>query len=405
MSRTSHCLLAGLGLAALSGLAPAPAAAQMPANVLYVQSNITARGQNSVIGYARAADGTLTPLPGSPYATGGSGFYDPSYQLGPFDTNQNLVADPRTGVLFTPNSGSNTIAALKFAPDGALSPVEGSPFRAGGVNPLSLGVNGRNLIVVNGDENPSRPAPGRHPSYSVSRILGTGQLEPVAGTSIPLALGSAPGQALTTNTGGFVFTQEFLGGTLRSFIEAPLGRLFQLDATVPPLEPGEASQPLPLGLWAHPKRNLLYVGLVNVARIGVYRWHDDGALQFLRSVADSGAAPCWLQVNEAGTRLYAVNTGTHSIGVFDLTDPENPVQIQDAVVATGPGALFQFSLSPDQHFLYVLEQESSAAAVGKSNQIHLLNVNPADGTLSENVAALTRLPVPPLTRSVGMLVF
>jgi 6-phosphogluconolactonase (cycloisomerase 2 family) len=387
-------------------LHPRPAVAgTIPHDVLYIQSNIDAAGQNSVIGYARAADGTLTPLAGSPYPTGGTGFYDPSYKLGPFDTDQNLVADPNTGVLFAPNSGSNTIAALKFAADGSLIAVPGSPFRAGGSNPLALGVNRHNLIVVNGDENPSRPTPNAHPSFSVSHILGSGQLIPIAGTSVVLADGSAPGQALTTNTDGLVFTQEFLGGTLRSFIESPLGQLYELDSTPPPLEPGETSQPLPLGLWAYPTKPLLYVGLVNVNRVGVYRWLDDGKLIFLRSVLDSGAAPCWLRVNAAGTRLYVVNTGTGTIAVYDLTDPELPVQIQDAVVATGPGALFQFSLSPDQRFLYVLEQESSGAAVGKSNQIHVLAVHPVTGKLTENVAALTKLPVPPLTRSVGMLVF
>jgi 6-phosphogluconolactonase (cycloisomerase 2 family) len=377
----------------------------IPHNVLYVQSNITATGKNSVIGYARAADGSLSPLPGSPYATGGTGFYDPTYQLGPFDSDQNLVADPEAGVLYTPNSGSNTIAALKIRPDGDLVPVPGSPFRAHGSNPISVAVNEGRLIVVNGDENAANPKPNAVPSFRGFPIVGDGQIFPVPGGAFRLAVGSAPGQALTTNTHGLVFTQEFLGGTLRSFAQAPLGQLIELDATKPPLEPGEASQPLPLGLWAHPTERLLYVGLTNVSRIGVYRWSERGQLTFVRSVADSGAAPCWVRVNAAGTRLYAVNTGNHAIAVYDLTDPENPVQIQDANVQNTVGGLFQFSLSPDQKFIYVLEQESTAAAVGLANKIHVLAINPADGTLTENVGALTALPVPPLTRSVGMLVF
>jgi hypothetical protein len=397
----------GTALAALlaAALHVVPASAQqLPHDVLYVQSNVVAG--NSVIGYARAADGTLTPLPGSPYPTGGIGFYDPSYKLGPFDTDQNLVADPDLGVLYTPNPGSNTIAALRFQRDGSLRPLFGSPFPAFGSNPLSVAVNGFHLIIVNGDENPSAPTPSATPSFRGDPIFGDGQIFPVPGGAFPVPVGAAPGQALTTNTHGFVFTQEFLGGTVRSFAQLPLGQLVELDSTQVPIDSAaETAQPLPLGMWTNPKLPLFYVGLTNVSRIGVFGWSPLGKLSFLGSVGETGAAPCWIRVNAAGTRLYAVNTGSHSIGVFDLSNPEQPVEIQEAPVATVAGGLFQFGLSPDGQFVYVIEAESSAAAVGKSNYIHLLDVDPTDGTLTENPAGLTKLPVPPLTRSEGVLVF
>src|SRR5262249_48226382 len=76
----------GLALALLAGAAPA--AAQAPSNVVYVESNVAdpAIG-NAILAYTRAADGSLTPL-GS-YPTGGTGV-SPTFDLGPFDSDQNI---------------------------------------------------------------------------------------------------------------------------------------------------------------------------------------------------------------------------------------------------------------------------------------------------------------------------
>src|SRR5438067_12429733 len=62
-----------------------------PTNVLYVTSNDPAAGSNVVLGYSRAANGSLTPLPGSPYAMGGTGVSNPAQLDGPDDDDQNLV--------------------------------------------------------------------------------------------------------------------------------------------------------------------------------------------------------------------------------------------------------------------------------------------------------------------------
>jgi hypothetical protein len=50
--------------------------------------------------------------------------------------------------LFAVNSGSDTIAVFHIQGNGALTPVEGSPFPSGGNDPVSLGLNGNTLFVV-----------------------------------------------------------------------------------------------------------------------------------------------------------------------------------------------------------------------------------------------------------------
>src|SRR5689334_4697502 len=55
---------------------------QPPSDVVYVESNISTPGGNSILAFRRDAQGNLTPLPGSPFLTGGTGVIDPSLKLG-----------------------------------------------------------------------------------------------------------------------------------------------------------------------------------------------------------------------------------------------------------------------------------------------------------------------------------
>jgi 6-phosphogluconolactonase (cycloisomerase 2 family) len=101
---------------------------EQPSGVVYVESNIGTPGGNSILAFRRDSQGELTSLPGSPFPTGGTGVFDTSLQLGPFDSDQNVIANPEHTLLFAVNSGSNTIAVFHIHENGSLSPVEGSPF-------------------------------------------------------------------------------------------------------------------------------------------------------------------------------------------------------------------------------------------------------------------------------------
>ena len=102
--------------------------------------------------------GNLTPLPGSPFATGGAGYATdidlPHFGL--FDLDQNIIANPGGTLLFSTNGGSDTIAVFNIQSDGGLIPVEGSPFPSGGKNPVNLGLAGQYLFVVNKNEDPKQ---------------------------------------------------------------------------------------------------------------------------------------------------------------------------------------------------------------------------------------------------------
>jgi 6-phosphogluconolactonase (cycloisomerase 2 family) len=349
-------------------------------HVVYTETNDIA---NAVLAFRRDDQGRLTLLPSAPFTTGGKGVIDSSFKLGPFDTDQNVVIDHDRRLLFAVNSGSNSIAVFHIRPhDGALEPTRGSPFPSGGINPVSIGLRGDQIVIINQDLDPAQNIPGGFPNIVTRHVTADGRIVKFpTDTTISLPVGSAPSQALTANNRPFVFDAEFLGGRLASYRLFPNGRL--LANPTQPLPASEAvggTAPLPLGLWANPGARQLYVGFVTVNKLGVYTWDEDGVPIFERTVPNSGKAICWLRTNREGTRLYTANTGSSTVSVYDTTDPDEPKEIQ-AIHTSGPGALFQLALDPTERFLYVIGQRGSHA--GPGNALHVLAVDEEDGTLTE----------------------
>ena len=382
-----------------------PAAAQRPHvqkahNIVYVESDDP--NGNAIFAFSRANNGSLTPLPGSPFPAGGLGI-TPTFALGPFDSDQEVIVNPQGTLLFAVNGGSDTIAVFSINNDGSLTPVKGSPFLSGGSNPVSVGLTGDILCVVNQDQDPDHPGQSL-PNYTTLRVSPKGQLTPIPRSAFSLDLGSSPSQALPSPDGEIVFGCDFLGDTLRSFKLRSDGRLSPRAAQQIPLglNPGGPA-PLPLGLAVHPSQPLLYVGLVTINHIAVYNYTDSGKPNFLQAVPDTGNGVCWLTINNNATRLYASNTGDPSVGVFDISkDPRTPIQIQNVVLNSNfGGGGFEFRLDSTNQWLHVVTQQSSATATVQANALHTFKVA-ADGTLTEVPTSPTFLPVPNLVRPQGV---
>jgi 6-phosphogluconolactonase (cycloisomerase 2 family) len=368
-----------------------------------VESNISAPASNSILAYSIADDGSLNPLPGSPFLTDGTGFYDSSFKLGPFDNDQNIILDRDRDILWAVNGGSNTITAFRLGKNGKPTLLPGSPFLSHGSTPVSLGLHDHTLLSVNSAEDPAQAGSGDLPSLTVFALKREGRAIYAPDSSFTFPGDANPTQVLTTNTGPFVFVAEFPGGgMLRAFYQVPDdGRLAPTDKVTPPVENGV--QALPLGLWASPKAHILYVGFVNTNQLGIYSWNDLGQLSFVRAVANSGQALCWIRATRDGRYVYTVNTGDHSISVYDASDPASPVEIQHVIVG-GVGGLEEFSLDPQERFLYVLEQENSATSVGKSGKVQVLKIDPATGLLTLLDGLTVTLPLPPHTRPLGVAI-
>lgn len=396
------CWLAAL---ALGGPTPGAASAQGPGpgrervrNVVYVESNDPAG--NAIFAFRRHDDGSLTPLAGSPFPAGGTGI-TPTFALGPFNSDQNIIIDSSYTLLFAVNSGSDGVAVFWINGNGSLSPVNGSPFPSGGSNPVSVGLSGDDVLcVVNQDQDPGRPGLFL-PDYASFRVTKQGRLIPIP--TFFVDAGASPSQALVSPDGGLMVRAEFLGGLLRTFRIAQNGRLVPgVAQPLPPAEFADTGAPaLPLGLAVHPTKRLLYVDFVTINRIGIYRYNQAGNLQYLRSVPDSGKAPCWALVNKAGTRLYVSNTADSSVSVFDLAlDPTEPIEIQKVSLKT-TGSCFEFALDSAEKFLHVVTQQASPTQNVTANGLNVLAVGP-DGKLTEVPSSPTLLPVPNLVRPQGV---
>ncbi|HTX40156.1 MAG TPA: hypothetical protein VME43_34290 [Bryobacteraceae bacterium] len=380
-----------------------PAATATPADVIYLESNSTAG--NSIFAYQ--FNFTSSPALVGTTPAGGIGVYDPSFALGPFDSDQNLIENSGGTLLFAVNSGSNTIAVFNIGPDGSLSPVAGSPFPSGGSDPVSVGVQNDTLVVVNKDQDPAQNASLTLPNYTSFTISPGGQLVPIPQSTVSVAYGSSPSQALTASQGPFVFGADFLGGLLQSFHFDFNGAL---DQNLPQALPqsiftGLTGGHQPLGMRTHPFLPILYVDITPISEIAVYAYGANGQPSFVRTVPDTGSAPCWAIVNHTGTRLYATNTGDNSIAVYDLSNPLNPVQIQHFAMANTTGAAFSTVIDHSDSWIYVSSERSSATATAAANAFHTLKVA-SDGTLTEPFPP-TVLPISSATpvRAQGITVY
>jgi len=352
---------------------------------VYVETNVKTTNGNAIAAFTRGSNGELTEIKGSPFLTGGAGTQYAGVDVGPQDSDEEIISNPEHTLLFAVNSGSDSIAVLHIASDGSLSPIQGSPFPSGGNDPVSLSLVGDTLFVVNKSGDFGRPS-SILPSYTALRVQSDGSLAPINqvhnesshryDSTVSIAIGSSPSQALVIPDAGLLFGTDFLTGLIERFKFDDSGNLQQLSPlALPRAEFSDTTTPrLPLGLWNHPSLPLLYVGFVSDSKLGVYEYDVEGGLRFLRAVPNSGQAICWIRINRAGTRLYTSDTATNSISVYDLTDAENPVQIQELNLS-GQGNVLQISLSTDEKSLYALSSRGDASIPeGQGNVLHVLTI-------------------------------
>ena len=146
---------------------------------------------NTVAGFDRHADGSLTPIPGSPFAVGGAG-------TGHGDASQGslqLSADGR--YLLAVDAGSNQISVLRIKPDGSLQAAAGSP--------VSSAASTRSASRVTATSSTSRTqAPAATPATRTtpaSRSTPAATCRPIPDSTYVLPNDSKPGQVLFNSDG------------------------------------------------------------------------------------------------------------------------------------------------------------------------------------------------------------
>jgi 6-phosphogluconolactonase (cycloisomerase 2 family) len=405
-------------------------------HVLYVETNDQNPGQNAILAYnINPNDGSLSLLGTFPTrGTGGANF--DNTEPGPSDHAQEVILSHDKRFLFAINGGSNTVAVFRVDGNGRLTHVQGSPFPSGGLTPVSLGQAGDKLYVVNANNNnQANVAPNNTPAnYTGFRIKENGRLEPIPGSTVEIASNSSPTQAHISSDNKFLFGIDFFavpyqpqilpfvparGSLLESFQIQEDGTLREAPGSpyLPPvtarLVPTVSESGYFLGLQAHPTERILYVGEVATERLAVYTYDESGQLSLLTDVPLPGAAICWFSFDKDVKHLFSSDSGSNTIGVFDISNPFAPVHIQElslslpghptaAVPANEfPTVSFQQNVDPSGKFLFVVNHaETPNDDYPEGNAIHILQVQP-DGTLVEPAFSPLILPVPSNVKPTG----
>lgn len=321
---------------------------------LYIETNNGGTGQNAVLGYSNDGAGNLTLLPGAPYGTGGTGITNFPNTGVALDADVEVTTNTAHTLLFAVDMHSNTIGAFTINADGSLTSVPGSPFASLGPQPSSLswtdGSNGTGLLTaMNKDSDPAQPA--TNPNITTFAVSSSGVLSST-GNTITLPAGASP-TSVVNGKSHIIFADLFMGvpSAINSYRISGSGAMTRLTGKTVP-----NGDHVFFGVAVHPTKNIFYTGLPADSQIGVYTYAPvTGAITFTRTVADPGTAVCWLTTNAAGTFLYVSETLSNSITVYSLAAATNPTQVQHFNLASGGNnGPTNISLDPTGKFLYVL---------------------------------------------------
>jgi 6-phosphogluconolactonase len=340
-------IAAGVVLAAPAVASASPLPSPVTGHV-YLDDNTA--GANTIAAFDRHADGSLTPLPGSPFAAGGAG------------TGAGLASEGAVQIadggrfLLAADAGSNQVSVLGIQPDGSLR--RASVVSSGGVLPVSIAVHGSLVYVAN-----AGPADS---SYTGFRLAPWGSLTPVPGSTVALPAAAQPGDVLFNGTGTKLVGTRVGTSQIDSFTVGLGGRL-----TAAPGSPFTAQGVGPFGSQFRPTNpsQLFVSNAHNGTGLGTVSAFTDSAAGVLTSigsspVADQQTAPCWVTISPDGRHLFAVNTGSGTISRYSIA-PGGALTLLGStqVSATGGVGAVDPGLSPDGRYLYVNESRIDAVGV------------------------------------------
>jgi 6-phosphogluconolactonase (cycloisomerase 2 family) len=304
---------------------------------------------NEILVFFRDRTGRLQAVPQATASTGGLGG-SVSAAVDPLGSQNSLVYDEDSDLLFAVNAGDNTIAAFATGPLG-LSLHRRALVPSGGYIPVSLAVSENHLYVLNA---------GGTGTVTTFEIGDEGQLAQVATlelglppvqTAPPFDRVPAPGQVgidrlarhlIVTHAGG----QELL--------VAPLD-----DDGVPvgPL----VSTPTPgAGTFAFDVTRYGTILVAEAASSSVSAFDPPAGTAPLTATASAvgtgQAATCWIIVHDLGF-AYVSNTGSSTLSEYRYTRTGN-LELVNAVAARAEGAPTDLTLAAGGGFLYSLNAAS-----------------------------------------------
>ncbi len=337
--------------ALLAGLTVGPVAAAGSPVVGHVYVNNNSAGRNTVAGFDRHADGSLTTLAGSPFDAGGAGTGSPFGSAGGLQLSSNgrylLATDP----------ASNEISVLKIKHDGSLKLVEVES--SNGATPVSVATNGTLVYVANTGAGGS--------NYTGFHLNAGGHLTPIAGSTFDLPDNALPGHVLISPDGRRLVGARVGPNAGPSFLDGfRIGSDGRLTAA--PGSPFAAEGIGPFGSAFSPTNgDQLFVSNAHDGAgngtVSVFDVADDGTLTGISGspFADGQTAPCWVAISPDGGVLFAINTGSSSISRYTIA-ADGTLGLVGSTALNGTGlTAFDAAVTADGQYLYVVD--AGAASV------------------------------------------
>jgi 6-phosphogluconolactonase len=293
--------VASIALAALAACAGAQAQTGLaqgfsqPLGSVYTLSN--APGDNQVVSFYRASDGSLTP--GRRYSTGGSG-------TGTGLGNQGALALSDSGNwLLAVNPGSNDISVFLVSGGGLqLMDTEDS----GGMTPVSVTIKRKFVYVLNaGSDN-----------IQGFRLELDGHLSPIKGSLRPLSgTGTGPAEVHFNRAGDLLVVTEKATSRIVSF---PIDG----DGFAGAKSVQDSPAPTPFG-FAFGRRDELIVseaagGAAGASSLSSYQLAGDGTIGIItQSSPSQQTAACWVATTRDGRFAYTSNTGSDNVSSYGVS--------------------------------------------------------------------------------------
>jgi 6-phosphogluconolactonase len=368
-------------VASLSLLGTAAAASASTASPVtgytYIDGNTATA--NTIDGYARHADGSLTAMAGSPFAADGAG-------LGTGLASQGAIQVTQDGrYLLAVDAGSNQISVLRVTA-GGVPVLVGQPVSSGGIKPVSVAVSPSGLVYV------ANSGTGGS-NYTGFRLSFNGTLTPVPGSTYTVPDGSGLGDVFFNAFGNHLIGTRTGTSLIDSFVVLPGGRL--LAAKGSPFT-GQGLGQLGAEFSPASPSQLFVSNAHNGTGLGTVSAYRDGLLGQLSSIgsspyADGQTAPCWVEISHDGKYLFTVNTGSGTVSSYSI-NPDGSLVLIGSTPITGGGADIDARLSPDGKYLLV-----------DGSGMHFVSVFAVSGgTLTEVPSSPTPLPAG-VTSSAGIV--
>jgi 6-phosphogluconolactonase (cycloisomerase 2 family) len=290
-------------------------------------------------------------MPGSPFPAGGAGTGAGLASQGALQ----LSSDGR--YLLAVDAGSNQISVLRLGWDGTPQIVPGGVVSSGGTTPVSIAVHGGLVYVANA---------GAVTNFTGFTLSPFGQLQPLAGSTVPLPAGAQPDDVLFNSIGN-AFVGNLAGASqIESFSVGFNGLL-----TAAPGSPLAGQGLGPFGSEFRPTdpfqlfvSNAHNVG-AGTGTVSAFNVAWDGALSSIGAspFADGQTAPCWVEISHDGQFLFTVNTASGDISRYWIA-PNGTLSLLGSTPVSSSGGVgaVDARLSPDGRTLYV--DESRIGAVG-----------------------------------------